>query len=396
MIEAHPEIVDQFEQSCLALPVGLLACAMHALTCIVAQALPLWCGFLLAYTVGAVCKMYQFMVGHELTHGLVGKWANYPFSKLILLCVVNLPCFGTYLHTYVSELHLGHHRNLGSDDIKGDFELVDGDIVTLNHFLQLLQQELPAVKQSAFGRILVQSLGVVAYIVMASVGEGITMLTAAIMLPFMVIAFVVMLLYRACSGKWLHLIALKTKEKDNKENTDNKPPTPMNELIGIGVGLVLQYVCFISTVYVLCSYPSTHLAHHLPDIAAQAPLVLSEFIPVYGFLYLLMSECFFQGFLMHPFGAYFLTVHRTSSPEGKETATCQPTMSTYSLGATLSSGCLNYHVEHHDFPNVPWWKLPRIRRIAPEFYEHLESSSGFLNSIWNFLVRPSDYVYACN
>mmetsp|Transcript_13487 Transcript_13487/g.31951 ORF Transcript_13487/g.31951 Transcript_13487/m.31951 type:complete len:277 (+) Transcript_13487:554-1384(+) len=48
---------------------------------------------------------------------------------------------------------------------------------------------------------------------------------------------------------------------------------------------------------------------------------------------------------------------------------CQPTSSVY-LGRWYDVLCLssNYHVEHHDFPEVPLTKLSELRRRAPEFY----------------------------
>lgn len=27
-----------------------------------------------------------------------------------------------------------------------------------------------------------------------------------------------------------------------------------------------------------------------------------------------------------------------------------------------------HHIEHHDFPNVPWYNMSKIKYIAPEFY----------------------------
>jgi sphingolipid delta-4 desaturase len=46
-----------------------------------------------------------------------------------------------------------------------------------------------------------------------------------------------------------------------------------------------------------------------------------------------------------------------------------------------------YHVEHHDFPRVPWYRLPRLRRIAPEFYETVHTYHSRLRLLVEFLVR---------
>merc|ERR1740138_1257245 len=58
-------------------------------------------------------------------------------------------------------------------------------------------------------------------------------------------------------------------------------------------------------------------------------------------------------------------VHSSSAT----TSTCQPSSSVY-LGRWYDVLCLcsNYHVEHHDFPEVPLTRLPALRRAAPEFY----------------------------
>lgn len=46
---------------------------------------------------------------------------------------------------------------------------------------------------------------------------------------------------------------------------------------------------------------------------------------------------------------------------------------------------LGYHIEHHDFPNCPWYNLPKVRAAAPEFYEQLPYHTSYIALIGKFL-----------
>merc|ERR1711879_600511 len=69
----------------------------------------------------------------------------------------------------------------------------------------------------------------------------------------------------------------------------------------------------------------------------------------------------------------------------------QPTVSFYTpanpFGWLLDAymGWENYHVEHHDFPEVPMYLLPRLHQIAPEMYEPLKSFPVLEKRSWQAL-----------
>jgi sphingolipid delta-4 desaturase len=52
---------------------------------------------------------------------------------------------------------------------------------------------------------------------------------------------------------------------------------------------------------------------------------------------------------------------------------------------------MGYHLEHHDFPNCPWHNLPKIRAIAPEFYEYLPYHTSYW-SVWKKFITDSNFT----
>jgi sphingolipid delta-4 desaturase len=83
----------------------------------------------------------------------------------------------------------------------------------------------------------------------------------------------------------------------------------------------------------------------------------------------------------HPLGARRLSEHWTLRAG-------QPTCSYYGLANWISFQ-VGYHVEHHDFPHVPWTRLHRLRAIARDDYESLASFSSWSRLLFAHLFQPS-------
>jgi sphingolipid delta-4 desaturase len=102
-----------------------------------------------------------------------------------------------------------------------------------------------------------------------------------------------------------------------------------------------------------------------------------------GLVYVLCSTFF--GIGLHPLGARWIQEHYTFI-EGQET---------YSYYGILNRLAFNigYHNEHHDLVKVPWVHLPKVKRMAPEFYDHLHAHRSLTRVLLQWLFNPQLDLY---
>lgn len=102
-------------------------------------------------------------------------------------------------------------------------------------------------------------------------------------------------------------------------------------------------------------------------------------------LFMLASFFFAVGF--HPVGARWIQEHYLTLDEKQET---------YSYYGPLNTVAFNvgYHNEHHDFPSVPWNKLPELKKTAPDYYETLKSHKSWTLLFFRFLFDKNVNLYS--
>merc|ERR1712190_443650 len=93
-----------------------------------------------------------------------------------------------------------------------------------------------------------------------------------------------------------------------------------------------------------------------------------------------LASLFFAGSI-HPTAGHFIAEHYVM--EGKT--------ETYSHYGPLNmlAYIVGYHNEHHDFPNIPWSGLPKVRAIAPEYYDNLPQCKSWPGTILRFIFDDS-------
>jgi sphingolipid delta-4 desaturase len=95
-----------------------------------------------------------------------------------------------------------------------------------------------------------------------------------------------------------------------------------------------------------------------------------------GFVYFLSSFFFSVG--LHPLGARWIQEHFLTHSDEQETYSYYGKMNTLAFN-------VGYHNEHHDFPSIPWNKLPEIKSTAPNYYTSLHSHNSWFKLFVRFL-----------
>lgn len=116
-------------------------------------------------------------------------------------------------------------------------------------------------------------------------------------------------------------------------------------------------------------------------------VLLFVFIGWHSLLYLLMSQVFFTGFL-HPYCLGW--VLGISHFHGRKNY--QPTASHYGWFVNLTSFNAGLHVEHHDLAAIPWFRMWKLRAMAPEFYETLQTIPSYTALAMKFVfAKPKAF-----
>ncbi len=103
-----------------------------------------------------------------------------------------------------------------------------------------------------------------------------------------------------------------------------------------------------------------------------------------GLAYVLASTFF--GIGLHPLGARWIQEHYTFV-DGQET---------YSYYGIINRLAFNigYHNEHHDLVRVPWVHLPKVKALAPEFYDPLHAHHSLVRVLMQWIFDRELDLYA--
>jgi sphingolipid delta-4 desaturase len=108
------------------------------------------------------------------------------------------------------------------------------------------------------------------------------------------------------------------------------------------------------------------------------------FFGAMSWLYFFLSLCFSIG--LHPWGARWVQEHYVFRP-GQETYS-------YYGPANKITFNVGYHNEHHDLIMVPWIRLPRIKAMAPEFYDSLMAHYSWTGLLFRFLFDKNVNLFS--
>lgn len=101
--------------------------------------------------------------------------------------------------------------------------------------------------------------------------------------------------------------------------------------------------------------------------------------------FLILSFFFSVG--LHPLGARWVQEHFLTHGDDQETKSYYGRLNVPNLN-------VGFHNEHHDFPSVPWNKLPEIRKFAGKHYNDLGHHTSYTRLLFQFIFDSKISVYS--
>merc|ERR1712166_387082 len=111
--------------------------------------------------------------------------------------------------------------------------------------------------------------------------------------------------------------------------------------------------------------------------------VVYKFWGVWPLVYFLAGMMWATSF--HPTAGHFLSEHYVME-DADHSGDGIPETYSYYGPLNIIAWNVGYHNEHHDFPAIPWSRLPLLRKIAPEFYDHLPQTKSWPGMTWIYLL----------
>ena len=162
----------------------------------------------------------------------------------------------------------------------------------------------------------------------------------------------------------------------------------LDSLLGKAFFCTFQILFYAIRPMMVYQLPLTRI--HLLNIITQVTFdfILVRYAGTRSLAYLIMSS-FLAGSL-HPCAGHFIAEHyvfEKPSKVVKDPSNSVPVPETFSYYGPLNLLTYNVglHNEHHDFPAIPWTRLPVLHETAKEFYAELPHHKSWTWVIWQFI-----------
>eukprot|EP01013_Petalomonas_cantuscygni_P030182 TRINITY_DN56114_c0_g1_i1.p1 TRINITY_DN56114_c0_g1~~TRINITY_DN56114_c0_g1_i1.p1 ORF type:complete len:448 (+),score=93.06 TRINITY_DN56114_c0_g1_i1:93-1436(+) len=368
ILAAHPEVKTLFGPEPLTAPITLAL----TVTCLfVATLAPTYFSsipvFLVtAYVIGGTLVNSLFLAIHEITHFLAFRTVRW---NLWLAYVANFPIVIPYAVTFKG-YHAEHHQYQGHDMVDTDIPTpieakvlsklgIVGKVIFLAFQILFYALRPPLTRPIPKSPCLHSSRAI-------QVGFDLLFVTACyFLLPSATTLAAATPAVSAASILSAHASAAATAV--NATAAGLAPSAAAAPFVWGGAHDLMWWV--------------VTLGGRTPWAETISVRLVSALLPL---LWLLLGVVFAG--MLHPISGHFIAEHFVFVP-GHET---------YSYYGVLNWLAFNvgYHNEHHDFPNVPWSRLPALRRMAREFYDPLPSHTSWPGVLWKFLSRKSVGCYS--